>query len=126
MLVVDPRAARLGPQVPGHLDRPLLADVHDDDLLVAAGAVHPHPHRLAEQLVRHRVLAALEGDHRGVRRDLPGHPERDRVRLRRHRVQPGPFLGEHLRRNPAGDPVHPGVDLVMNASHAASSSANEA
>ncbi len=45
-------------------------------------------------------------------RHRPGHPERDRVRDRRDRVQPGPFLGQHLHRGPAGDPVHPGVDLL--------------
>ena len=53
----------------------------------------------------------LEGHHRGVRRDPAGQPEHDRVRLVGHPVQPGPFLGQHLHRRPAGHPMHPAVHL---------------
>lgn len=63
------RAARTRPVMPGDLDRPGRADVDDDHLFVAAAAMDPHPHDLTEQRVWHRVLAALEGDHRHRRRD---------------------------------------------------------
>ena len=116
--VVDPRAARRGHQVPGHLGRAGRPGMGDHDLL----AVTAHPHRLPGQLVRHRVLAALKGHQRqGV--DLAGHPERRGERRGRDRVQPGPLLGQHLRRGTAGDPVRPGVDLPAEHLHAASSSA---
>ena len=86
--------------------------MHDDDLLLPALPADPDPHRRPEQGVRHRVLPTLKRDHRSVARHHPGHPERDGVRDRRDRVQPGPFLLEHLGRGPAGDPMHPGVDLL--------------
>ena len=82
-------------------------DVHDHDLLSVAA----HPHRLTDQPVRHRVLAVLEVDHRGVVGDRAGHPERGGERCRGQRVQPVPFLEQQLGRHPAGDPVRPGVDL---------------
>jgi hypothetical protein len=54
----------------------------------------------------------LEGDHGGVVGNAAGHPERSGVGQVGHLMQPGAFLDEHLGRNPAGHPVHPGVDLL--------------
>ena len=90
---------------------PGLTDVHDDDLLIFPGAMRTDPDRLPQQGPGHRVLPALEGHHRRLRRHGPGHPERDRVRHRWQRVQAGLLLGEHVRGHPAGHPVHPAVDL---------------
>jgi len=109
--ILDLRATRPGPPVPGDLDRAGGLHVDDDDLLVRATAMHPPPHGLAEQTGRDRVLPALERHHRHAGRHRPGHSEGDRVRHGRDRMQPGPFLGEHLVRGPAGDPMLPGVDL---------------
>ena len=61
--------------VAGDLDRATRPDVHDHDLL----AVAAHPHRLPDQGVRHRVLAVLERDHRGVRRRPCGSPRTSAV-----------------------------------------------
>ena len=95
-------------------------------LLAGPDAVGADPHLLTEQLLRHRVLAVFEGHHRRVRRHPAGQPEHDRVRLVGHPVQPGLFLGQHLRPAPAGSPDAPGRSPAsMNSSQAASSSANE-
>ena len=85
--VDDSRGSRRCPGVVGDLHRTVRADVDHDHVLVSALAVHPHPHRFPEQGVRHRVLPALERDHRGNARHDPGHPERDCVRDHRGRVQ---------------------------------------
>jgi len=105
------RAARCGPPVTGDLDRPVGPDVNDDHLLVAAGAMDPHPHGLAEQVGWDRVLGAVVGDHRHLGRHGPAHSERDGVRVGRDRVQPPLFGGEHLGWDAAGDPVDPGVHV---------------
>jgi len=96
----------------GHLEGPVLADVDDDDPLVLTDTMGTDPHRRTEQLVRDRVLTRFEHHHRRVRRHHPGGPERDRVRVCWHRVQPAALLGQHLVRWPTGDPVWPGVDLL--------------
>ena len=59
----------------------------------------------------HGVLAVFVAHHRRVRRHRPGQPEHDRVRLIGHPMQPDPFFGEHLDRDPAGHPMHPAVHL---------------
>ena len=92
-------------------DRAVFADVDDDDLLVGADTVGADPDLLAEQLVRHRVLLALEGDHRGLGRHGAGQPERDGMRHGRQPVQTGLFLGEHFDRRPPGHPMGAGTDL---------------
>ena len=107
MRVVDARAARRGHQVPGDLGRAGRPGVDDHHLLTVAA----DPDGLPGELVRHRVLAALER-HQRQRVHLAGHPQRRGERRRRDRVQPGPLLGQHLRRGAAGDPVRPGVDLL--------------
>lgn len=110
MRVQDAWAARAGPGVPSNLDRADVPDVDDDHLLVGALAVDPDPDRPAEQPVRDGVLPGLEGDHRRGDRDSPGNPERDDVRRLGQRVQPGPFLRQHLHWCPSGDAVDAGVD----------------
>jgi len=92
----------------GDLHRPLRAEVDDHDLL----AVGAHPYRLPRKDVRHRVGPALEGDHRGGLPDRAGLAERQRERVGRQRVQPGPLLPQRLNRRAAGHPVGPGVDLL--------------
>ena len=42
--------------------------------------------RCFEQLLRHRVLAVVQRDHRGQGRDHPREPERDGVRICRQRM----------------------------------------
>ena len=131
MAVVDPGTTGPGAVVPGDLDRPLgRVDIGDHDLLIdSADPIAADPHRLAQQTrpaerlpvgagqpVRHRVLAALESDHRRVRRHDPGGAERHRVRDSGDRMQPGPFLGQQLCRWPPGDPVRAGVDLDLERS----------
>ena len=101
---------------------PAVADVDDDHLLVAAGAVDPDPHRLPEQLLRHRVLAVLEGRPSACSPRPAGSPRTPPCAAAPGPGAAGPLLVEHLGRHPAGHPMHPGVDLLMNASHAASSS----
>ena len=55
------------------------------------------------------VLAGLERDHRDVDRHRAGHPERRRVGVGRQRVQPGPFLDQHLHRGaPRARSAEPG------------------
>ncbi len=110
--VVDARRTRGRAVVAGDLDRPGRADVHDDHLLVGALAVDADPHALPAEGVRDGVLPAVQGHHRAAGRDGAGHPERDRVRARGHRVQPGLFVGEHLVRGPPRHPVDAGVDHV--------------
>jgi hypothetical protein len=48
--VVDLRGPRCRAGVAGDLDRPVRADVDDDDLLVRAVAVDAHPHRFPQQV----------------------------------------------------------------------------
>ena len=75
------RAARCGPPMTGDLQWPGGPDVNDDNLLVVAGAMDPHPHGLAEQVVRDRVLGAVVGDRR---RPSASWPERSSsLRMRR-------------------------------------------
>ena len=78
----------------------------DHDLV----AVDANPHRLISQGVRDRVGHAAEAD-RGAPRDFPGLPEHRRVRGLGQRVQPMPFLGEHLDWCPPGHPMLAAVDL---------------
>jgi len=96
----------------GDLDRTDRPDVDDDHRLLGAQAMNPHPHRRAEQMRWYGVLAAVEGHHRSLGSHGPGDPERDGVRDHRHRMQPGLFLGEHVGRGAAGDPVDPAVDVI--------------
>jgi len=56
--VIDPRAARRGHLVAGHLGRARGPGMGDHHL----PAVPPHVHHLPGQLVRHRVLATFERD----------------------------------------------------------------
>ena len=102
MRIGDPRGSRRGLPVAGDLDRTGITDMHHHDLLPVAA----RPYRLPAQGVRHRVLAVLERDHRGISRHRTGLPERGGVGVLGQRVQPGAFLDQHLR----GDaPGHPGA-----------------
>jgi hypothetical protein len=112
MIIVDPQADRGGPSVTDDLDRTACLVVHDDHSFGGADPVYSNPDSLTQQLLRHRVLAVLEGDHRCVRRHPAGQPEHHRVRLVRHPVQPGAFLGQHLGRDPPGHPMRPPVHGV--------------
>ena len=53
--------------------------MHDDDLLVSADPMTADEDPRTEQVRRDGLLAALEGDHRGVVRDARGEAEGDRV-----------------------------------------------
>ncbi len=92
MGINDPWAAWFSAHVAGDLNRANLGQVGDDDLLVGAAAMDSYPDTVAEQVVRDGVLAVFERHHWCVGRDLPGGPERDCIRGRCHRVQPGAFL----------------------------------
>lgn len=109
------------------LPRTINADVHDDDLFGVPDTLGPHPRRRPEQSVHDGVLARLEPHHRSVSRDDPGGAERNRMRTRRDRVQPGPFLCKRLHRRPPGGAMRCSrvLTLAQDPSQAASSSANE-
>ena len=112
VLVVQLRGPGGRPRVAGDLDRARVGEVADHDLLIRAAAVDPDPDRFPAEPVRDGVLAVFEVHHRRVVRHHPRGPERDRERRPGHRMQPWAFLGQHLDRGPAGDPMRATVHQV--------------
>ena len=90
------------------LHRPIRSDVHHDDLRAGSRTVGADLDGLAEQRMRHRVLPAFERHHRRGHRYLPHGPQHHRVRLVRHGVQAGTFLGARVGRCPPSIAVAPG------------------
>jgi NAD(P)-dependent dehydrogenase (short-subunit alcohol dehydrogenase family) len=126
MPVIEPGAARCRAPVPGDLGGARVTDVHDDHLLAFTSAAGADPDRLPQQRPGHRVLAALEGHHRGLRCHGPGHAERDRVRRGGqlvHRACSSASMSAGTRRVTRCARV---LTCPQNSAHAASSPANEA
>ena len=107
-----------GQLVADDLDQPGRPPAHHHQLV----AVHPAPHLVADPDLGQRVAHRTETDGLVVAHDA-GLAQRGGERLGRQRMHPGPLLGQHLRRRPAGLGVRAGVDPSQNASHASARAA---
>ena len=93
--------------MPSDLGDAVAALMSDHDLLT----LHTDEHLLVDQLVRHRVAGPAQRDHR-LAGHHPGVAERRDVRVGRHRMQTGLFLGEHVDRGPTRLPILAAVDPI--------------
>jgi len=105
VLIDDARLARSRQPVAGDLGQALGTSGHDDQLL----ARHPAPHLVSDVALGRGVAHRAPAD-RLVVAHQAGLAQRRGVGLGGQHVQPGPLLGQHLRRRPVRLGVGPDVD----------------